>query len=249
MVTHEPRAVKEANKRFYNIAADFYETVDGRRKQIPSWLLRNIKKVAGNSATNTWLDIGSGSGWLACAAKSYAKTMVATDISHAILGKIPNKEITKVTCDVDFLPFGNNSVDVVSCFAVLHHIPEYTHLIKEVQRVLKPGGIFYSDHDIDDTFVRRFGLFLKMYRKFFDASAKYSTADPRLTPELYKKTEIHADGIQSDAIVTLLREAGFKHLDVAYHWKGLNKITDILFGCKNSYCKGNGPIFSVIAQK
>ncbi len=34
------------------------------------------------------------------------------------------------------------SFDLVVCFGVLHHIPNVSHVIKEISRVLKPGGRF-----------------------------------------------------------------------------------------------------------
>lgn len=46
-------------------------------------------------------------------------------------------------CDVDDgLPFSNSFFDVVSCIAVLEHVFNPPNLVKEIHRVLKPGGIF-----------------------------------------------------------------------------------------------------------
>lgn len=40
------------------------------------------------------------------------------------------------------LPFPDNSFDKVICSEVLEHIHDYRAVIKEIRRVLKPGGIF-----------------------------------------------------------------------------------------------------------
>lgn len=40
------------------------------------------------------------------------------------------------------LPFADNSFDKVICAEVLEHIPDYTAMLKEIRRVLKPGGSF-----------------------------------------------------------------------------------------------------------
>ena len=40
------------------------------------------------------------------------------------------------------LPFADNTFDKVICSEVLEHIPDYAGALREIQRVLKPGGLF-----------------------------------------------------------------------------------------------------------
>ena len=42
------------------------------------------------------------------------------------------------------LPFPNNSFDLVVCSEVLEHLHEYNDAVREIHRVLKPGGKFYA---------------------------------------------------------------------------------------------------------
>lgn len=39
------------------------------------------------------------------------------------------------------LPFDDRSFDLITCFGVLHHIPNVSHVIHEFRRVLSPGGL------------------------------------------------------------------------------------------------------------
>ena len=40
------------------------------------------------------------------------------------------------------LPFADNTFDKIICSEVLEHIPDYRGALEEIQRVLKPGGLF-----------------------------------------------------------------------------------------------------------
>lgn len=58
--------------------------------------------------------------------------------------------IADVKADICQLPFNDNSYDVVFCNHVLEHIPDDTKAMKELYRVLKPGGmgIFQIPQDL-----------------------------------------------------------------------------------------------------
>lgn len=51
-----------------------------------------------------------------------------------------NSPLADVKADICALPFKDNSYDVIFCNHVLEHIPDDTKAMKELYRVLKPGG-------------------------------------------------------------------------------------------------------------
>ncbi len=55
--------------------------------------------------------------------------------------KLEGKKLNYITPDIESrLSFNSDNFDLVTCFGVLHHIPNVSSVIKELTRVLKPGG-------------------------------------------------------------------------------------------------------------
>jgi SAM-dependent methyltransferase len=53
----------------------------------------------------------------------------------------------RVCADVNRLPFRSNSIPFVFCYETLHHFPDPSPVIREIHRVLSPGGCFYFDEE------------------------------------------------------------------------------------------------------
>ncbi|MCL5876646.1 MAG: class I SAM-dependent methyltransferase [Candidatus Bathyarchaeota archaeon] len=53
-------------------------------------------------------------------------------------GKVP----LRICCDANNMPFMSNSVPFVFCYETLHHFPDPSPIVKEIHRVLSPGGYF-----------------------------------------------------------------------------------------------------------
>lgn len=241
--------IKEANRRFYDIVAPVYEEIDGRRTdEVIAWLSENLKGLSKETSGEVLLDFGCGSGVVSDCGRRYFKRTYGIDISPEIL-KIASEKADGVICgEANGIPLKDNSVDVIVCFAVLHHLFDHKSLLKEVYRVLKKGGILYTDHDMDKFFYDRFRLPLKVYRSIFNAGRRYMKARSEITEEMYRLSEIHSDGIDSNSILSILKEEGFMKVDGFYHWFGLNSLTNRLIK-QRRFSKGSAPLFSIIAQK
>ena len=60
------------------------------------------------------------------------------------LESISNRKTNFLSGSAYSLPFNDNSFDLVVCSEVLEHLHEYKDAIKEISRVLRPGGQFLA---------------------------------------------------------------------------------------------------------
>ncbi|MBF0538678.1 MAG: class I SAM-dependent methyltransferase [Nitrospirae bacterium] len=97
--------------------------------------------------TDTVLDVGCGSGGFLPILSGLCAKLVGIDITPSFVGKsrelveklsLSNTEIIQESCN--HLPFDNDSFDVVVMIDVIHHMEDAQGSLKEVYRVLKPGG-------------------------------------------------------------------------------------------------------------
>lgn len=95
------------------------------------------------------LELGSGQGWAACIYKRmYPKAqLIVTDISpHAVMSLPEWERIFDVAVDKAYacksydIGEDDSSLDLVFCFAAAHHFLAHRRTLKEISRVLKPGG-------------------------------------------------------------------------------------------------------------
>ena len=76
------------------------------------------------------------------------------------------ENIQLMVADATALPFSDGCLDAVFAFGVLHHIEGWPQAIREIQRVLKPNGVFSFDELFADPLplraslglARRFGM-------------------------------------------------------------------------------------------
>ena len=94
----------------------------------------------------TAADIGAGTGFITMGLIERGLKVIAVDHSKAMLDVLKNKLpfSTQLDCrigEAENLPLKDNQVDYVFANMFLHHVTEPAAAIKEMARILKPGGI------------------------------------------------------------------------------------------------------------
>ena len=114
------------------------------------------------------LEVGSGTGFflLNLMQAGVAATGHLTDLSPGMVeaavrnGTALGLDVEGRVADAESIPYPDCSVDLVVGHAVLHHIPDVELALREVLRVLKPGGRFVFAGEpttIGDWYARRLG--------------------------------------------------------------------------------------------
>lgn len=94
------------------------------------------------------LEIGCGAGIDSVELATYGAIVDAIDFTDTAvnltkeLAKEANVSINVQKADATKLPFNSGTFDMVYSYGVIHHIPKVDDVLLEIQRVLKPYGIF-----------------------------------------------------------------------------------------------------------
>jgi len=100
------------------------------------------------------LDLGAGNGWLARRlAGRYRVTALDVDATDLGLAAIDDPRVSRIRGDIEALPVGEATFDVVVAAAALHYAVDLSRALTEIARVLRPGGLlvvadspFYADN-------------------------------------------------------------------------------------------------------
>jgi ubiquinone/menaquinone biosynthesis C-methylase UbiE len=115
-------------------AANHYISVRNFRR-----LRREVLAMVGPVAGQRILDVGCGTGHFShrLARKNFVGGI---DLSFDILAFARNKGLSGVQAAAEALPFGPESVDIVFANSVIQLIPDGEAFVRELFRVVKPGG-------------------------------------------------------------------------------------------------------------
>lgn len=148
-------AIKEANIRYHTVLSKTYDqTQPNFKEENVAQVRKRLKRLAEETGGKRLLDIGCGTGFMLTLAAPFFDEVYGLDITPAMLdlAKIKISEeglnnVKLVLAPSEKLPFDDSYFDVVTAYGVLHHLPYLARTFRESRRVMKPGGVFYSDED------------------------------------------------------------------------------------------------------
>ena len=213
-----------ANLLYHNKFADKYENVSTidifdlnsdcqhRIEQV----FKGIKRISNDTVM---LDICCGTGNILRTATKYFDYCFGIDISINMMNIARQRNLNVMGADVRNIPLVDECLDCVTAFSSLHHIYDYLSVVREIGRVLKPGGFFYSDWDPNGHVARKgwaisLGIeTLKMYRKMTSSSTIPESNEQKLA-EFHHHTD---SGFSGELVKETLQKSGFSNIQIIYH--------------------------------
>jgi len=127
------------NRAYYDEFAGWYE----RERHLPYHRMLDdleVGLVERYGAGKDVLEVGCGTGLILHRAAQFARTARGIDLSGGMLAQAASRGLLVAQASATELPIATASVDVAYSFKVLAHIPDITGALREMARVVRPGG-------------------------------------------------------------------------------------------------------------
>jgi ubiquinone/menaquinone biosynthesis C-methylase UbiE len=145
---------------FHRETASFYDAEVTATYAVYHRLLLEpyLDRLAEKLGSARALDLGCGTGVVSCALAQRGFDVLGVDHSQDMLAIAEQKiaaanvrgKCRFVVGDVRELAIGDDQFECVTCQGLLHHLGDFEPCLRELERVLRPGGYFYISEPCSD---------------------------------------------------------------------------------------------------
>ena len=230
------KEVIKANIAFHTALSESYNSLQ------PFFRPENVERVdkllcsfVETTGNNLFLDVACGTGFMLGIAYSHFDFCVGLDITPGMLTEarktLPDKKnILLCLADANYMPFRDKLFDLCSIYGSLHHFAVLEPSLREVYRLLKGGGIFYSDQDpnfycfrdlkaLKDVSVNSSILMREIDAvNRVDVRLKEKYGIDERTTRFAEFQKLIKSGLKKEVLDNTLKKIGFKEINSQYRW-------------------------------
>jgi ubiquinone/menaquinone biosynthesis C-methylase UbiE len=132
------------NRSYYDDFAGWYE----RERHLPYHRMLDdleVEIVERYARGKQALEVGCGTGLILDRVSQFASEASGIDLSGGMLAKAARRGLHVAQASATELPIATASVDVAYSFKVLAHIPDIAGAMREMARVVRPGGYVIAE--------------------------------------------------------------------------------------------------------
>ncbi|GAC1576694.1 MAG: hypothetical protein NVS3B7_09710 [Candidatus Elarobacter sp.] len=140
--------VIRANIEVHTRMASTYQTNEPHFRPENQAKVRGVlERLARRAGGGRLLDVGCGTGFVIDLARDLFRRIDGVDVTPAMLERVDRSggHVFVQEARAEALPFADGTFDMASSYAFMHHVTDHVSILREVRRVLKPGGLFYVD--------------------------------------------------------------------------------------------------------
>ena len=149
-----------------------HEKYSRNKQGFGPWIISQYALAPGLSVLE--LGCGTGSMWRGVTLPEGCR-LTLTDFSEGMLetarantAHLPGTDYRRV--DAQDIPYADGSFDAVIANMMLYHVPDIQRALREIRRVLKPGGVFYAatygEHGVVESVAEMLGVALAGNHRF-----------------------------------------------------------------------------------
>ncbi len=132
------------NRAYYDDFAGWYE----RERHLPYHRMLDdleVEIVERYARGKQVLEVGCGTGLILGRVAEFASDAMGIDLSGGMLAKAASRGLHVAQASATELPIKDGAVDVAYSFKVLAHIPDIQQAMREMARVVRPGGYVIAE--------------------------------------------------------------------------------------------------------